>query len=224
MKAAIHQLQYWPGLRFFAKMRSAEVFVYLDDVQFEKREFQNRNRIRTVEGWQYLTAPVLSKDRFSQKIREVELDNSVAWREAHMMALRTNYGRAKYFREYMPRLEAIYSRRYRLLGELASATIDLLRGAFGIRTPARLSSEFALESVSTRRLLDLCRVVNADEYLSGAGARNYLDEKLFSESGTRLSWQAFTVTPYPQAFKGFEPDMSALDLLLNCGPDSVKYL
>jgi len=84
----------------------------LDDVQFEKREFQNRNRVRTARGWQYLTVPVLSKGRFSQKINEVELDNSAAWREDNVRALTTNYGRARYFKEYLPAVELIYSKKY----------------------------------------------------------------------------------------------------------------
>jgi len=224
MKAAIHQLQYWPGLRFFSKMRSADVFVYLDDVQFEKREFQNRNRIRVADGWRYLTAPVLSKGRFSQKILSAELDGSRRWRESHLLAIRTSYGRARFFRDYLPALESIYSARYRFLGELAEATISFLRAALGITTPVRRSSEFSLSSVSTRRLVDLCGAVGADEYLSGAGARGYLDAAMFRNAGIKLAWQDFKVVPYGQAFPGFEPDMSALDLLMNRGPDSAGYL
>lgn len=224
MKIAIHQLQYMPGLRFFAKMKACDLFVYMDDVQYEKREFQNRNRIRTAGGAQYLTVPVLVKGRFSQNINAVEINPTCEWREEHLRAIKINYGRAKYFKDYLPALEAVYSRKYTLLRELALATIDLLRDGFGIKTPVKFSSEFRLVSASTRRLADLCLAAGAGEYLSGAGARDYLDEKLFAEKGINISWQDFKVTPYPQAFEGFEPDMSALDLLLNCGPDSAMYL
>ena len=224
MKAAIHQLQYWPGLRFFAKMRQADLFIYLDDVQFEKREFQNRNRIRTARGWQYLTAPVLSKGRFSQKINEVELENTGDWQADHLLAIKTNYARAPFFKQYLPGLEELYSRDYRLLADLAIATMDFLKEGFAIKTPVRFSSEFKVEEASSARLARLCAAAGADDYLSGAGAKAYLDPGVFSFAGIKLSWQEFKPRPYPQAFPGFEPDMSALDLLLNCGPAAGDYL
>lgn len=224
MTAAIHQPQYWPGLRFFAKMRAADLFIYLDDVQFEKREFQNRNRIRNARGWQYLTVPVISKGKFSQRINETELDNSADWRAEHLLAIRTNYGRARFFAQYLPGLEELYSREYRLLGELAAATAGFVRKALAIKVPVRFSSEFGVAETSTRRLVKLCEAAGAGEYLSGAGARAYLDEKLFESAGVKVSWQHFLPREYPQVFPGFEPDMSALDLLLNCGPESVNWL
>jgi len=224
MIAAIHQLQYWPGLRFFAKMRAADLFIYLDDVQFEKREFQNRNRIRTPRGWQYLTAPVVSKGRFSQKINEVELDNPADWLKDHLQAVKQNYARAPFFKQYLPAIETLYSRDYRLLADLAIATMDLLKDAFGIKTPVKFSSEFKIDEVSSARLAKLCAAAGADGYLSGSGAKAYLDPGVFSFAGIKLSWQEFSPRPYPQAFPGFEPDMSALDLLLNCGPRSATWL
>lgn len=224
MKAAIHQLQYWPGLRFFAKMRAADLFIYLDDVQFEKREYQNRNRIRAARGWQYLTVPVISKGRFSQKIKEVEIDNATTWRQEHLRAIELNYARAPFFGEHIPGIERLYSRDYRLLSELAVATTDFMRGALGIRTPARSSSEFGVMETSSARLARLCAAAGADEYLSGAGARSYLDAEVFARAGIGLSWQEFAPREYPQAFSGFEPDMSALDLLLNCGAQSGDWL
>ena len=224
MITAIHQLQYLPGLRFFAKMRAADLFIYLDDVQYEKREFQNRNRIRNKEGWQYLTVPVMVKGRFSQNINEVELNPTYDWQSEHLRAIQVNYAKANYFKDYSPGIEALYSGKYSRLGELASASVEFLKNAFGIKTPVRFSSEFKLTSVSTQRLVDLCAAAGADEYLSGAGAKEYLDAELFAKKNIKLAWQDFKVLPYPQVFEGFQADMSALDLLLNCGPDSIKYL
>jgi hypothetical protein len=224
MTAAIHQPQYWPGLRFFAKMRASDLFIYLDDVQFEKREYQNRNRIRNARGWQYLTVPVISKGKFSQKINEAELDNSADWRAEHLLAIRTNYGRARFFALYRAGLEKLYSREYRLLGELAAATAEFVCSALAIKVPVRYASKFGVAETSTGRLVKLCEAAGADEYLSGAGARAYLDEKFFDSAGIKVSWQHFLPREYPQVFPGFEPDMSALDLLLNCGPESVNWL
>ena len=224
MKIAIHQPQYWPGLRFFSKMKSSDLFMYLDDVQFEKREFQNRNRLRTARGWQYLTVPVISKGRFSQKINEVELDNSAAWRSDHLRAIKLNYARAAFSKEYLPALEALYSGDYRLLQDLALATINFLKDAFDVKTPVKFSSEFKVDEVSSARLVRLCESAGAGEYLSGAGAKAYLDAGAFTRAGVKLSWQEFEPREYPQAFPGFEPDMSALDLLLNCGPRAGEWL
>ncbi|HAN04192.1 MAG TPA: hypothetical protein DCW72_02900 [Elusimicrobia bacterium] len=224
MIAAIHQLQYWPGLRFFAKMRQADLFIYLDDVQYEKREFQNRNRIRTPRGWQYLTAPVISKGRFSQKINEVELEATSDWAADHLQAIKLNYARAPFFKEHLPALEELYSRDYRLLSDLAMATMDFLKDGFKIATPVRFSSEFKVEEASSARLARLCAAAGASEYLSGAGAKAYLDPGVFSYAGIKLAWQDFKPREYTQAFPGFEPDMSALDLLLNCGPRSAEWI
>ncbi|MEW5907007.1 MAG: WbqC family protein [Elusimicrobiota bacterium] len=224
MILAAHQLQYMPGLRFLAKMRRSDLFVLLDDVQYERREFQNRNRIRVPAGPQYLTVPVLAKGRFDSQIRDIPVDNSRPWAADHLRSIRTNYSRAPYFKAHLPALEELYGARYERLGELALATINFLRDGFGIKTPMRPSSEFAVKSVSTARLVDICRAAGADEYLSGAGARDYLDEKLFSAAGIKVSWQKFEVKPYEQAFPGFTPDLSALDLLLNIGPSCADLL
>lgn len=205
-------------------MRAADLFICLDDVQFEKREFQNRNRIRTARGWQYLTAPVISKGRFSQKINEVELDNSAGWRADHLRAIKLNYARAPFFKEHLPGLEALYSRDYRLLSDLALSTMDFLKDGFAIKTPVKFSSEFKVEEASSARLARLCAAAGADEYLSGAGAKAYLDPGVFSFAGIKVLWQDFAPRQYRQAFPGFEPDMSALDLLLNCGPAAGDYL
>ena len=102
--------------------------------------------------------------------------------------------------------------------------MDLLKDAFGIKTPVKFSSEFKIDEVSSARLAKLCAAAGADGYLSGAGAKAYLDPGVFSFAGIKLSWQEFSPRPYPQAFPGFEPDMSAVDLLLNCGPRSAEFL
>lgn len=224
MIISAHQPQYMPGLRFFAKMRRSDLFVLLDDVQYERREFQNRNRIRVPAGAQYLTVPVLAKGRFDAAIRDIPLDNSRSWAADHLNAIKMNYSRAAHFREYLPGLEALYAARYEKLGELALATIEFLREGFGITTPTRLSSGMNVSSASTARLVDICLASGADEYLSGAGARDYLDEGLFTAAGMKVSWQKFEARPYAQSFPGFTPDLSALDLLLNMGRESAGWL
>jgi len=141
-----------------------------------------------------------------------------------LQAIKLNYAREPFFNEHLPALENLYSRDYRLLADLAIATMDLLKDALGIKTPVKFSSEYAVDEASSARLARLCAAAGAEEYLSGAGAKAYLDPGVFSYAGIKLAWQEFTPREYPQAFPAFEPDMSALDLLLNCGPRSEDWL
>jgi len=224
MKTAIHQIQFMPGLRFFSKMRAADVFVLLDDVQYEKREFQNRNRIKTASGPQYLTLPVVTKGRFEQKISEVMVDNELKWRESQLKTIKLNYARAPHFKEYIGELEEIYSGEYERLSGIALKTVDFFVKHLGIKTARLFSSELKVGTHSTQRLVDICLAVKADSYLSGAGAKSYLDEGLFEKNGLKIEWQEFKVKEYPQLYGAFAENLSALDLLLNCGPEAGGYL
>lgn len=224
MKIAIHQIQYMPGPRFFNKMKNCDLFVFLDDVQYEKREFQNRNKIRTAKGWQYLTVPVKTKGKRFQRINEVEINNSYEWRAEHRKAIKINYSNSGFFGEYSPAIERIYSREYFKLADISMESITFMKEAFKIKTPFEFSSRFDLKTSSSQKLVDLCLALGAGEYLSGAGGKNYLDERLFAKSGIRLSYQNYEYPKYRQVFPGFESNMSALDLLLNSGGERAGQL
>jgi hypothetical protein len=224
MRIAVHQVQFLPGPRFFHKMAHCDLFVYLDDVQYEKREFQNRNKIRTKDGWQYLTVPVLVKGKFTQKINGVEINNTYDWHSEHLKAIKLNYSKAKYFKEYFAEIEKIYSSPYSKLVEISLETINFFRKCLKIETPTKFSSEFDIKTSSTAKLVDLCKKAGADEYFSGLGGKDYLDEKLFEKNNIKLTYQDFKYPQYPQVFDGFQSDLSCLDLLLNCGPQSLKFI
>lgn len=224
MRVAIHQIQFMPGPRFFHKMAHCDLFIYLDDVQYEKREFQNRNKIRTKHGWQYLTVPVLVKGKFTQKISEVEINNTYDWRSEHLKAIKLNYSRARYFKDYFSDIEKIYSKSYSKLIEISLETINFFLKCFNIQTLVKFSSEFDIKTNSTAKILDLCKKTGADEYFSGLGGKNYLDEKVFEKNNIKLTYQDFKYPRYPQVFEGFESDLSCLDMVLNCGPESTKFL
>lgn len=224
MIMAAHQPQYLPWLGYFHKMAMCDVFIYLDDVQYKKREFQNRNRIRVKDGWQWLTVPVLTKGHYDQEIRHVEIEANASWAKDHWMAVRLAYGRAPFFQANAGELEKFYAKPWRGLMEMSEALADHHRTALGIKTPLRRSSEFGIHTLKTQRLVDLCKAVGADTYLSGQGARDYLEEGLFKEAGIRLMYQEFHHPEYAQAYPGFEPYMAALDLILNHGPKSREIL
>jgi len=224
MIIAMHQIQFMPGLRFFSKIKNCDIFVFLDDVQYEKREFQNRNKIKTANGWQYLTVPVLTKGKFYQKINEVIINNDIKWREEHLKTIKINYSKAKYFDLYYPEIENIYSKEYIYLKDISLNLINFFIKNFNIRKNIKFSSEFNISEKSTNRIIEICKLLKADAYLSGIGAKNYLDETLFNRNNIKLIWQNFEVKEYPQIYGNFMPNLSALDLLLNCGKDSLRYL
>jgi len=222
MICAIHQPQYLPWLGYFDKIDQVDLFLFLDDVQFKKHEWQNRNRIRTRDGWQWLTVPV--RHHFGQEIRAVEIDDHLPWRRKHWQALQTDYGRARHFAEASAPWQEIYDREWSELSRLNVESVQRLCRAMGIETPMRLASEFSVPGAATDKLIGLCRAVGADTYLSGTGGRDYLDEEAFRRAGVRLVYQAFEHPTYPQVWDGFVSHLSAVDLLFNCGRDSLAVL
>lgn len=223
MIVAIHQPQYLPWLGYFHKMLAADAFCYLDTVQYKKNEWQNRNRIRTATGWQWLTVPVAY--RFGQRIDAVPIDNRSDWRRRHLTALVTNYRRAPFFAAVFPVLEEALARPWERIAALNLHLIEGLRSLLGLTSrPAVCASTLAAGDDPTGRLVDICRALGADTYLAGGGASAYMDGERFRRAGIRVLLQEFRHPSYPQCFPGFEPNLSIVDLLFNCGPRSAAIL
>jgi hypothetical protein len=222
--AAIHQPQYLPYLGFFHKLQNCDVFVLLDDAQFSKGGFQNRNRIKSPDGWQWLTVPVLH--RAKQAIREVEINGSVPWRRKHWSALVSNYSRAPHFERYVEELQRIFAVEWKHLASLNEAFMEWAMNSLGIGTDVRRSSEIPHSGTSSDRLIELCRAIDADRYLSGPGGRDYMDLDAFERAGIEIVWQEFMLPSYPQQFPegGFIENLSSVDALFNCGPDTRQLL
>lgn len=222
MRVAIHQPQFMPWLGYLDKIDRADLFVVLDTVQFKKNEWQNRNRIRTAQGWQWLTVPVLH--RFGQKLNEVLINPDTDWKTKHLRALDMHYGHAAHGPRYLPELTALYRRSWEQLAEFNLAVLRWLLGAFAIKTPVRLASEMALREEPTDRLVDICRAVGATHYVAGAGAPGYMDIPRFEASGVKLEIQDFRHPVYPQCYEPFVPGLAAIDLLLTSGDDALRLL
>lgn len=227
MICAVHQPQTFPWLGYFAKIIQADRFVILDNVQFKKNEWQNRNKIRTQNGWQWLTLPVLH--HFGQLINEVKLNNTTNWRHKHLQALRTSYGKAPYFKNYFSELEELYHKSWELLAEFNIAGLHWLLKTLNISTPITLASE--MEGVSQvsdlgaeERLIQITKTVTADTYLSGAGGQEYLDQGLFPANQIKLIFQQFEHPVYNQIQGEFISHLSVLDLLFSEGPRSLKII
>ncbi len=222
MICAIHQPQYMPWLGYFDKIDIADVFVILDNVQYKKNEWQNRNRIKTSQGPQWITAPVLYK--YPGRICEVGINNKIDWRRKHLQALITNYNKAPFFAEYKPLFEDILNSEWGLLSELNIYVIKQLIDALGIKTEALTASDFSLDNDPTGRLVDMCKQIKADQYLSGKDGVKYMDIDKFKDAGIELVFQDFDHPVYNQLYGKFEPFLSIIDLLFNHGKDSLEII
>ena len=222
MRVAIHQPQYLPWLGYLDKLDLADVFVVLDTVQFKKHEWQNRNRIRTKEGWQWLTVPII--DRFPERIDHVEVNATADWSRKHRQALRLHYGRARHWEPLGPALLALLERPWTRLRDLNIAALDLLCDQLGIATRRLLASSLSAREDPTDRLIDLCRAVGGTEYLAGESGPAYMDLGRFARAGIAVSAQDYRHPAYPQQYTPFVSHLSVVDLLFNCGPESLAVL
>jgi WbqC-like protein len=223
MKAVVHQPMYLPYPGFFHKLSLADIFVIMDDVQYDKR-FTNRNRILDPQGPQWLTVPINKAHKFSPN-NQVQINNALPWRETHWKKICASYANADYFPIYREYFEALYSREWRLLFDLDLETIRQLMDWLGIKIPIIRESELNVQGTGTQRLINACKAIGVDTYISGRGGKEYMDEKLFAVEGVRLEYQNYTPTPYPQRFTNtFVPDLSILDMLSNIGPGSTKLI
>ncbi len=222
MILVVHQPQFLPWQGYMMKMDAADAFCFLDSVQYKKNEWQNRNRIRTAEGWQWLTVPVLH--RFGQRIDEVRPNDMEPWRKKHLRALEIHYGRTPHFQEVMDVLGPVYNAPWDNLAALNRAVSEALARALGIECRFFSSSEVSLPDGPTERLVALCRLAGADTYLAGAGGAGYMDLARFEQAGIRVIFQDFRQPEYPQAYPGFVPGLSVADLLFNMGGKSLELL
>lgn len=227
MIVTIHQPQYLPWLGYFNKAYRADIFIILDNVQFTKNDWQNRNRIRTSQGWQWLTVPVLHDH--GQAINEVKIDNKKNWRKAHYNALQMNYAKAPFFKDYIGFFESLYAREWDLLTDVNMAVIDQVIQWLGVETKVVKSSDYPSTDESTQRLIDLCKQFNASTYLSGADGGKYMDISKFEENGIQLEIQDFQHPVYPQLWTdgnndNFISHMSVVDLLFNYGSESLELI
>lgn len=225
MIVAIHQPHYLPWLRYVDKIARSDIFVLLDDAQYTKNCWQNRNKIKTARGWMYLTVPVL--DPFGKQIRDVRINTQERWRAKHWNALRTNYARAPYFRRHASAFEALYRREWETLHELNVVLLTLLLDLLGIRTPLVRSSELGVPGRGSERVADICARLGATVYLSGDyAAGNHLDARALAARGIAIQLQGWECVEYPQQHMGagFVPDLSIVDLLFNQGEDSLTAL
>ena len=215
----IHQPNYLPWSGFFHKWLISDVFIILDTVQYHKNEWQNRNQIKTAQGTQWLTVPVTY--RFPQRIDEVGIAAGKPWARKQWAAVAQAYGKAPYFQDYAPALQALWEQPWTRLVDVNVAVIRMLGAMLGCDAPLLLASEMDEASDEpTERLIQLCQQVDGDAYLSGAEGRNYLQQHDFDVAGVDLWFQQVEPPVYSQLYGDFIPYLSLLDVLLNLGGEA----
>lgn len=217
MKIAIHQPNYLPYIGFFDKMNDVDLFVIYDDAQFNKGDFQHRNKIRIFHGWKWLTVPV-KKNKVP--IRDVEILNEMKikdliWSDSHLKSIKESYMGAPYYEKYISEFEEIYMSTHHKLIDLNMEIIYLIRSALNINTRLIFSSELEIKSKASEKLVNIMEALDGDIYLSGRMGQNYLDTSLFEKKGIKVEYQKFQHPTYKQKFEGFEENMSAIDALFN---------
>jgi hypothetical protein len=222
------QPAYLPWLGYFHRVALSELFILLDHVQIDKNSktgFAHRNKVRTKEGWCWLTVPLKTKGQHGNLfLNKIEIAKDQPWAAKHWATIRHCYASAPYFAPHSPALEQFYSRSWERLADLAREITRYQLDAFAIRTPVRFSSEMGVPGTKDELILNLCRAVGASVYISGPFGRDYLKLGPFDEAGIRVVFHDYQHPTYPQVYPGFQPYMAALDLLMNCGPDSLAVL
>ena len=222
MKLVVLQPGYFPWLGFFDQMHWADMFVVYDDVQYTKNDWRNRNRIKGTNGPQWLTVPV--HHHLGELIKDVAMPQDRHWVKSHVNSLQFAYAKAKYFDDYFPRIKELIEAPHKRLIDLDMALIMYLKGTLGIDTQILYSSRMQAQRSKSQRLVNICRECGAIEYLTGDAARDYLDMKLFEDNKIEVRYHHYKHPEYPQLFGGFVPYLSVVDLLFNCGPESLDYL
>jgi hypothetical protein len=216
MRVTIHQPNFLPWLGFFAKASRADLLVLLDNVQFIKRGFIQRNYVKAPDDKRLIGVPVVTKGRYYQTIAETEINHDTQWQSKILGTLRHLYSKAPAFADRAPDIQCVLTRRYDRLVELNTELLTLAFRYLGVTTPVIRASELTgVEGMSTDRLIAICHAVSADEYLSGAGGRNYQDEAAFEAAGIRLVYSDFEHPVYPQLHGDFMPCLSVIDYLFN---------
>lgn len=222
-----HQVNFLPYLGFFEKLVHSDIFVLLDDVQFVHTgnlAWMNRNKIKTKEGWQYITVPVYTKGRFGQLLLDVEINNEHNWIRKVLGAIKQNYSRAPFFKDIYHWIENVINKKHIKLIDLNKELLERVLKYLGISVKTVFSSSLGLKSGSSQKLVDLCHIFKANKYIAGIHGKDYLDIELFKKEGIEIIFQDFKPKEYRQQFDGFVPYLSIIDALFNIGKETLDLL
>ena len=225
MNVVILQPSYIPWRGYFDQIRRADLFIFYDDVQYDKHGWRNRNQIKTPQGKQWLTIPVHSKGVTQGiVIKDVRIDWSKPWTKNHLKTLTFAYKKSPYFKDYLPLLESFYGRCDEYLADFTiETTIRLSRELDIASTRFLRSSELSdIDGARTDRLIQILKKVGANHYISGPSAREYIEPEKFEEAGITLEYMEYNYPEYPQLYPPFDPYVTILDFLFMTGKNALK--
>ena len=223
MKGAIIQSGYLPWKGYFDIVNEVDLFVFLEDVQYTRSDWRNRNKIMTAHGPKWLSVPV--QQRHGQSIFEARIDYSHRWQAKHKRAIQLSYGRAAEYDEYAGSILSIYDTHFETISQLNMHAIRIVSRLLGINTRFVNSLQLKVSGTKDDRVIGICQAVGINHYLSGPAARSYIDEAKFARASIALEYKDFCGYPeYRQLYGPFEHHVSAIDVLFNCGQRAPYYI
>lgn len=224
-RVAIVQSNYIPWKGYFDLIRAVDEFILFDDMQYTRRDWRNRNKIKTPNGLLWLSISVQSKGKYFQAIKDTKVSDP-AWNQRHWKTIVTNYSAAPYFSAYKELFEDLYlSPQSDYLSVINKTLIQAIANVLGIQTPISQSMDYAIVDGKTERLVSLCKQVGGTRYLSGPSAKDYIDLNLFEAEGISVQYADYSgYLEYSQPYPPFEHGVSILDLLFSVGPDCLQYM
>ena len=220
----ISQPFFFPWIGMFEQINFADTYIHYDDVQYTKGHFQDRVKIKTIDGFKWLT--VQKRDvRLGELIKEIQLEDRKDWRKSHLDFLKQTYKKAPFFKDTINIVEEVYSKDCKSLAEVSIASIETVLDYLNMKANKKIikSSDLRIHGQSTERVLSICNHFNANKYITGMGALNYFDFNSFEQENIRVEFIDYAKTPYPQMYGEFNPYVSILDLIANTGKEGLEY-
>lgn len=224
MILSAHQPTYLPWLGLFHKIALADQFVSFNQVQYQPIDWINRNKIKTPDGSIWLTIPMLRKGYMDKKIIDIEINNDAPWARKHWNSLLHNYKKSPYFKKYADYFETVYQQEWETLIELNESMLEWFLSTLGIAVPVLSAADYESSGKKSDLVLDMCLQLKADTFLFGEQGKNYANTNSFINAGVTPIFQDYRHPTYSQLYGEFKSHLSIVDLLFNCGDDSLSVL
>lgn len=210
-----HQPAYIPWLGYFDKIRSSDVYIYMDTVQFEKNSFTNRNRIKTANGPIWLTIPVISKGHLDSDILNLQINDKVKWQKKHFLSIQYAYKNAPYYQEYINKIARFYEEPVNSFADYCFEYTKFWLNELHIDTEIVRLKDIKVSGSKSDLVLSMCQAMNADVFISGAMGKDYMENEKFEENGIKVVYQDYQIKAYPQMWGEFIPCMGIIDFVMN---------
>ena len=219
-----HQPVYLPWLGLFHKIALADSFVWFDDVQYQKKDWNNRNKIKTQNGPIWLIVPILSKNHFEKKVGRIKINNDLPWAKKHLKSIQFSYIKSKYFDYYYEFFKDVYNKEWIFLSDLNLHILKFFLKELKIEVPIVKLSDLKISGQKSDLVLNMCKQLKAKVYIFGGEGENYADQEKFRGSGVEPIFQEYNHPEYQQIHGDFISHLSIIDLLFNCGPECYDIL